>query len=44
MVQATANILTGEYEPNLWIKLLLGYDIAFTPACLLLFDITLNAA
>jgi heme exporter protein B len=43
MVQATANILTGEYEPNLWIKLLLGYDIVFTTACLLLFDITLNA-
>jgi heme exporter protein B len=37
MVQATTNILTGEFEPNLWIKLLLGYDLVFTTACLLLF-------
>ena len=43
MVQATTNILTGENEPDLWIKLLLGYDINFTTACLLLFDIILNA-
>ncbi len=43
MVQATTNILTGEFEPNLWIKLLLGYDIVFTTACLLLFEVTLNA-
>jgi heme exporter protein B len=43
MVQATTNILTGEFEPNLWIKLLLGYDIVFTTACLLLFETTLNA-
>jgi len=43
MVQATANILTGEYEPTQWIKLLIGYDIVFTTACLLLFETTLNA-
>jgi len=43
MVQATTNILTGEFEPNLWIKLLLGYDIVFTTACLLLFEATLHA-
>ena len=43
MVQATTNILTGEFEPNLWIKLLLGYDIVFTTACLLLFETILNA-
>jgi heme exporter protein B len=43
MVQATTNIFTGEFEPNLWIKLLLGYDIVFTTACLLLFETTLNA-
>ena len=43
MVQATTNILTGEYEPNLWIKLLVGYDIVFTTACLLLFETTLSA-
>jgi heme exporter protein B len=43
MVQATTNILTGEFEPNLWIKLLLGYDIVFTTTCLLLFETILNA-
>jgi heme exporter protein B len=43
MVQSTTNILTGEYEPGLWIKLLVGYDIVFTTACLLLFEIVLNA-
>ena len=43
MVQATTNILTGEAEPGLWIKLLLGYDIAFTTVCLLLFEVILNA-
>ena len=43
MVQATTNILTGEFEPNLWIKLLLGYDIVFTTTCLLRFEIILNA-
>lgn len=43
MVQATTNILTGEFEPGLWIKLLLGYDVAFTTVCLLLFETVLNA-
>jgi heme exporter protein B len=43
MVQATTNILTGEYEPNLWIRLLFGYDIIFTTACLMLFETILNA-
>ena len=43
MVQATTNILTGEYEPNLWIRLLVGYDIVFTTACLLLFGTILNS-
>jgi heme exporter protein B len=43
MVQATTNILTGEFEPDLWIKMLLGYDVVFTTACLLLFDVVLNA-
>jgi heme exporter protein B len=43
MVQATTNILTGEFEPNLWIRLLVGYDVVFTTACLLLFDVVLNA-
>ncbi len=43
MVQATTNILTGESDPGLWIKLLLGYDIVFTTICLLLFETILNA-
>jgi len=43
MVQATGAILTGESDPSLWIKLLLGYDIIFTTASLLLFDVILHA-
>ncbi len=43
MVQATGSILTGESDPTLWIKLLLGYDIIFTTASLLLFDVVLHA-
>ena len=43
MIQATTAILTGEFEPGLWIKLLTGYDIIFTTVCLLLFDVVLNA-
>ncbi|HEY4009110.1 MAG TPA: heme exporter protein CcmB [Acidobacteriaceae bacterium] len=42
MIQATTNVLTGEFEPNLWIKLLLGYDIVFTTACVLLFEAVLS--
>ena len=43
MIQATTGILTGEFDPALWIKLLAGYDIIFTTVCLLLFDVILNA-
>jgi heme exporter protein B len=43
MVQATGSILTGESDPGLWIKLLVGYDIIFTTVSLLLFDVVLNA-
>ncbi len=43
MVQATTSILTGDSDPTLWIKLLLGYDIIFTTASLLLFDVVLHA-
>ena len=42
-IQATTAILTGESDPGLWIKLLIGYDIAFTTVCLLLFQTVLNA-
>ena len=43
MVLATTSILTGESDPTLWIKLLLGYDIIFTTVSLLLFDVVLHA-
>jgi heme exporter protein B len=43
MVQATTAILTGEFAPGLWIRLLTAYDIAFTTVCLLLFETVLNA-
>jgi heme exporter protein B len=43
MVQATTAILTGESDPNLWIKLLLGYDIIFTTVSLLLFEVVFHA-
>jgi len=42
MVQASTSILTGESDPALWIKLLLGYDIIFTTASLLLFEVALH--
>ncbi|HEY1987462.1 MAG TPA: heme exporter protein CcmB [Terracidiphilus sp.] len=43
MVLATGAILTGESDPGLWIKLLLGYDIIFTTVSLLLFEVVLHA-
>ena len=43
MIQASTNVLTGELEPGLWIKMLFGYDIVFTIACVLLFEVILNA-
>jgi heme exporter protein B len=42
-MQATTAILTGEFEPGLWIRLLIAYNLAFTTACLLLFETVLNA-
>jgi len=43
MMQATTAILTGEFEPAQWIRLLIAYNLAFTTACLLLFETVLNA-
>jgi heme exporter protein B len=43
MVQATGDIFTGEADPTLWIKMLVGYDIIFTTASLLLFDVIFHA-
>lgn len=42
MIQATTNVLTGDFEPNLWIKLLAAYDIVFTTVSVLLFETVLN--
>jgi heme exporter protein B len=43
MVQATTAILMGDSAPEPWIRLLVGYDIAFTAVSLLLFETVLNA-
>jgi heme exporter protein B len=43
MMMATTAILTGESSPDLWIRLLVAYNIAFTIVCLLLFDTVLSA-
>jgi heme exporter protein B len=43
MIQATTDVLTGEFEPTLWIKVLVAYAVVFTTACVLLFDTVLNA-
>lgn len=43
MIQATTNVLTGEFDPSLWIKVLVSYDIVFTTAAVLLFGVVLNA-
>ena len=43
MIQATTAVLTGEFEPILWIKVLVAYVIVFTTACVLLFQTILSA-
>jgi heme exporter protein B len=43
MVLATSDVLTGESDPGLWIKMLVGYDIIFTVLSVLLFETVLNA-
>jgi heme exporter protein B len=43
MVLATTSILTGDSDPTMWIKMLLGYDIIFTTVSLLLFEVVLHA-
>jgi heme exporter protein B len=43
MMQATTGILTGEFEPMPWIRMLVAYNIAFTTVCLLLFETVLSA-
>jgi len=43
MVNATTNILTGEDSARFWIVLLATYDVVFTIASLLLFELVLDA-
>jgi heme exporter protein B len=43
MVNATTAILTGELSAEFWIVLLATYDVVFTIACLLLFELVLQA-
>jgi heme exporter protein B len=43
MMQATTAILTGEFEPGPWIRLLVAYNIAFTTVCLVLFETVVSA-
>jgi heme exporter protein B len=43
MVVASTSIITGDSDPSLWIKLLVGYNIIFTTVSLLLFDVVLHA-
>jgi len=42
MIQATTSVLTGDSEPDLWVRGLVGYDIIFTTLCMLLFDLVLR--
>ena len=42
-MQATTGILSGEFEPGPWIRLLVAYNIAFTAACVVLFETVLSA-
>ena len=41
-IQATTNILTGDFEPGLWIRVLIAYDVLFTTASVMLFDLILH--
>ena len=43
MVMATEAILTGENDPSLWIRMLVGYDVIFTTVSWLLFDTIFHA-
>ena len=43
MVEATTTILSGDGSATMWMKMLAGYDVIFTVAALLLFEVILNA-
>lgn len=42
VIQATTNVLTGEFDPGLWIRVLVAYDVLFTTASVLLFAVVLH--
>ena len=43
MVNSTTAVLTGEGPVQVWVALLLAYDVVFTVACLFLFETVLEA-
>ncbi len=43
VVNGTTSVITGEFDPMLWIRLLAGFDIIFTVVALLLFGTVLNS-
>ncbi len=42
-IQATTDVLTGDFDPSLWLRVLLAYDILFTTASVLFFEVILQA-
>ena len=42
MIQATTSVLTGETDPSVWLRALIGYDVIFTTLVLLFFDLVLR--
>lgn len=43
MVNSTTSVITGEFDPVLWIRLLAGFDIIFTAVAILMFGTVLYA-
>ena len=42
-IQATTDVLTGDFDPGLWLRVLLAYDVLFTTASVLFFEVILHA-
>ncbi len=43
MVNGTTSVITGEFDPMLWVRLLAGFDVVFTVVALLLFGTVLHS-
>ncbi|MEG9432673.1 heme exporter protein CcmB [Terriglobus sp. ADX1] len=43
VTQATTAVITGDFEPGMWVRLIFGFDVIFTTACILLFETVLHA-